>query len=876
MSTNKELKIRPVMKKNYLVNGMLALALLGGLAVSQAQTLRRCATMENLERLKQLDPDLEARMQDVEKHTQEVTGNMATNKYGMNSVTGTIYQIPVVVHIVYNTTAQNITDAQVQSQIAVLNEDFRRTNADKGNTPAGFASLAADCEIQFCLASVSPTGAATTGIVRKYTTTTSFSQDDGVKYSSSGGDDAWPATKYLNIWVCNLGGGLLGYAQFPGGPAATDGVVIYYKYFGRGGSAVAPYNKGRTATHEVGHWLNLYHIWGDDNGACTGSDQVSDTPNQGAEHYGCPGFPSSSCSNGANGDMFMNYMDYTDDACMNMLTLGQKTRMRALFNTGGAKAALLTSNGCGGTATPAYCAANGNSTQYEWINNVTIGGINNTTTASAGGYGNHTALTATLAKGSAYTISLKPAFSGSAYTEYFKVYIDYNNDKDFADAGENVYTSSGSTSTVSGSITIPSTATSGTTRMRVMMSDASIASSCGSMNYGEAEDYSVNITTGTTTGSCGTPAGLTSSSITSSSATLGWMAVIGATSYNVRYKPTSSIAWITTTSASNAKSVTGLTASTQYEFQVQAVCSVVGAYSASAYFTTGASSVTSSYVTVGAGTATTGATPYSSYYMDERTQLIITQSELAAAGWTSANSWMRSLAFYATSTSGQVLNGFTIRIANTSATSFASTSFLSGTFTTVYSGNVNVTANTWNTYNFTTAFNYSGSGNLLVEICWNNSSYTTNCSVQYTSTSAYRALYYRADVASGGVCANATGTRSYARPNTRMQFKNSATGKLEGEGQETETAAVSALTELKLYPNPASEQVNMEFGLTETKQVNIRFIDMLGRVMLETSVDGQAGNNLVNLNTSALEQGNYIVVIGDAGEYPKKRLLISK
>lgn len=862
------------MKKNYLVNGMAILALAGGMMTSQAQTLRRCATMENLARLKQLDPDLEARMQDVEKQTQEVINNMATGKGGFSSVTATVYQIPVVVHVLYNTTAQNITDAQIQSQIDVLNEDFRRTNADKSNTPAGFASLAADCEIQFCLASVAPNGAATTGIVRKSTTVTSWSQDDAVKYSSSGGSDAWPDTKYLNIWVCNLGGGLLGYAQFPGGPAATDGVVINYKYFGRGGSALAPYNKGRTGSHEVGHWLNLYHIWGDDNGACTGSDQVSDTPNQGVEHYGCPAFPTSSCSNGANGDMFMNYMDYTDDACMNMLTLGQKTRMRALFNTGGAKETLLTSNGCGGTATPAYCAANGNSTQYEWINNVTIGGINNTTAASAGGYGNHTTLTATLVKGSAYTISLKPGFSGTAYTEYFKVYIDYNNDKDFADAGENVYTSPGSAAAVSGSITIPTTATAGTTRMRVMMSDAAIASPCGSMNYGEVEDYSVNITTATS--SCGTPAGLTASSITSSSSTLGWTAVSGATSYNVRYKATSSTTWINTTSASNAKSVTGLTAGTQYEFQVQAVCSVAGAYSASAYFTTGASTVTSSYVTVGTGTTTTGATPYSSYYMDERTQFIITQAELSAAGWTSANSWLRSLAFYATTTSTQVLNGFTIKIASTTATSFASTSFLAGTFTTVYSGNVTVTANTWNTYNFTTAFNYSGSGSLLVEICWNNSSYTTNSSVQYTSTSAYCALYYRADVASGGVCANATGTQSYARPNMRMLFKNSATGKLEGEGQEAETAAVSALAELKLYPNPASDEVNVEFDLTETKQVNIRFIDMLGRVMLETTVEGQAGNNLVNFKTSALEQGNYIVVIGDAGEYPKKRLLISK
>lgn len=863
------------MKKTYLVNGIATLALLGSLTSAQAQTIQRCATMENLERLKQLDPDLEARMQDLEKETQEAIRNMATNKSGPNAVTGTVYQIPVVVHVLYNTSAQNISDAQIQSQIAVLNEDFRRTNADKTNTPAAFAGLAADCEINFCLASVSPTGAATNGIVRKATSTISFSQDDGMKYSSSGGDDAWPATKYLNIWVCNLGGGLLGYAQFPGGPAATDGVVLNYKYVGRGGSAVAPYNKGRTATHEVGHWLNLYHIWGDDNGACTGSDQVSDTPNQGAEHYGCPAFPSASCSNGTNGDMFMNYMDYTDDACMNMFSLGQASRMRALFNTGGAKASLLTSTGCGGTApAPAYCAANANNSQYEWISNVTLGSINNTTTASAGGYGNYTAQNATLAKGAAYAITLKPAFSGTAYTEYFKVFIDYNNDKDFADAGENVFSSAGTTSAVSGNFTVPATATSGTTRMRVMMSDGAIASSCGSLNYGEVEDYSINITTGSTT-SCGTPSGLSSSSVSASSATLGWQAVSGATSYNVRYKATSSTTWLNTTAASNTKSVTGLLASTQYEFQVQAVCSSAGLYSASAYFTTGASSVSSSLVTVGSGTATTTAAPYGTYYMDERMQFIITQSEITGAGWSSANSYLRSLAFYATGTSGQTLNGFTIKVAGTTATSFASTSFLAGSFTTVYSGNVTVTANTWNTYNFSTAFNYSGSGSLLVEICWNNSSYTNNCPVRYTSTSAYRTLYYRADVASGGVCAVTSGSRTYARPNMRLLFKNSATGKLSDEANETSAAPVLQ-SEMTVFPNPASDQLNVAFTLPEAKQVTLRFVDMLGRVMLESSYDGRAGDNLVNVNISTLENGNYMLLVGDGVQSEKKRLLIAK
>jgi hypothetical protein len=189
------------------------------------------------------------------------------------------------------------------------------------------------------------------GIVRKKTSKRSFSSNDYVKFSSKGGDDAWDATQYLNLWVCNLGQGLLGYAQFPGGNAKTDGVVILYSAFGNTGVVNPPYDKGRTATHEIGHWLNLRHIWGDDNGACTGSDLVDDTPNQGNYNFGCPSFPHKSCSNGPNGDMFMNYMDYTDDACMYMFTNGQRDRSYAVLQPGGARYSVTQSGKCGGMLT---------------------------------------------------------------------------------------------------------------------------------------------------------------------------------------------------------------------------------------------------------------------------------------------------------------------------------------------------------------------------------------------------------------------------------------------------------------------------------------------------------------------------------------------
>ena len=152
-----------------------------------------------------------------------------------------------------------------------------------------------------------------------------------VKFAASGGAEAWPADRYLNIWVCHLND-LLGYAQFPGGPPQTDGVVIDYRAFGTVGTATAPFNLGRTATHEVGHWLNLFHIWGDDGGGCGGTDQVDDTPNQGGPNTGSPSFPHITCGNAPNGDMFINFMDYVDDRTMVMFTIGQVERMHAALD----------------------------------------------------------------------------------------------------------------------------------------------------------------------------------------------------------------------------------------------------------------------------------------------------------------------------------------------------------------------------------------------------------------------------------------------------------------------------------------------------------------------------------------------------------------
>ena len=305
---------------------------------------RNCSTMENLEYRMQQDPGLEQRMQQIELHTQNVIQQMQSNR-----IDGNIITIPVVVHVLYRNSTENISEAQIQSQLDVLNEDFRRTNPDADNT----WSQAADTEIQFCMATVDPNGNATTGITRKSTTRQDWGTTDDMKKASQGGVNPWDTSEYLNMWIVpkmtdNIGRTILGYAQFPGGSAATDGVVMAYNYFGRVGNVTAPFDGGRTTTHEVGHFLNLRHIWGDSN---CGNDFVSDTPTHQTSNGGCP---TGQVSCGST-DMVQNYMDYTDDACMNLFTQGQKDRMRAVLDVGGVRRSLALSDKCGGGAPTPTC-----------------------------------------------------------------------------------------------------------------------------------------------------------------------------------------------------------------------------------------------------------------------------------------------------------------------------------------------------------------------------------------------------------------------------------------------------------------------------------------------------------------------------------------
>ncbi len=731
---------------------------------AQSGPTRTCAAQDIYEQQSK-NPKIAQNRQAIEAQTRAFLERKEKGDY--NARTG-VLTIPIIVHVLYKTSQENISDAQIQSQIDVLNEDFRKLNSDASNTPSEFTAV--DTEIQFTLSY----------ITRKSTTKTSWGTNDAMKKSSQGGVDPVDPANNLNMWICNIGGGILGYAQFPGGPASTDGVVFSPQYCGSidkqpSGETFylsAPFNKGRTATHEIGHYLNLRHIWGD--GGCSVDDFVSDTPLAAAANYGCPSYPSKSCSSngGFSSDMFMNYMDYVDDACMFMFSAGQKARMDAIFEPGGAREGLgTTSGGCslaapsglassgitdtgftlnwnavssavsytvtygsqsatvtgtsfnasgltagtaytcnvkancssgsgatssnlvvtttgsncnvgpvtltlvtdnyasetswtlkkngttvasngslsnnttynvsldygdgsysftindsygdgiccsygsgsytlkdannnviatggaygsgetktycteggapadtqaptapgslaasnvttssaslswsassdnvgvtgydvfvngalnGSTAstsysvtglassttyalsvkakdaagnlssasavnvttlanTVTYCASQGNSVSDEWIQKVVFGTINNTSGAN-GGYADFTAQSTSVNKGSSYSITITPGWSGTVYREAYRVWIDYNQDGDFNDSGEQVYSKSRSTSaTASGSFTIPTSALSGATRMRVSMKYNANPSPCETFSYGEVEDYTVII-----------------------------------------------------------------------------------------------------------------------------------------------------------------------------------------------------------------------------------------------------------------------------------------------------------------------------------------------------------------------------------------------
>jgi hypothetical protein len=345
-----------------------------------------CAAQEVLAQQIKENPQLAKAMAAQERLTADFVKNF--QQTGQKGAT-VVYTIPVVFHIVYKDSNSNISDARVMDQLAQMNLDFQLLNTDQSIIPTPFQSLKADFQIQFCLAKQDPDGNATTGIIRTSTTVDSFSQwTDNIKFDSLGGDDAWPRDQYLNIWT-GFTIGKICWGTFPGGAAERDGIVMYPYWFGNTWTP-SPHAR-HINSHEVGHWLNLRHIWGDDGDACTGTDFVDDTPNQDGPTPGCPSFPQYSCvpkrttPSGA-GDMFVNYMDYSH--CVAMFSLGQKARAHATLATGAPRNIILSSAAC--EVTPAVCAA-------PWALKVT-----NITSSSA------KISWANVLQSSGYTLSWKP------------------------------------------------------------------------------------------------------------------------------------------------------------------------------------------------------------------------------------------------------------------------------------------------------------------------------------------------------------------------------------------------------------------------------------------------------------------------------------
>ncbi|MFZ4542703.1 MAG: GEVED domain-containing protein [Saprospiraceae bacterium] len=331
-----------------------------------------------------------------------------------------VITIPYVIHVIHNGealgTASNIPASWISAQMAAMNRDFRKMNSDIANLPGVFQPAAADLEIEFCPAVVDPNGNILTepGVDRIDRNSKGWTAPP---YTSTSYIDAtikpatiWNTNNYLNIWTCNLGSSLLGYATFPSttllsgltssiGTATTDGVVINYTTFGDLNPGLsANFNRGRTAVHEVGHWLGLRHVWGD---ATCGTDYCNDTPTQSTSNAGCPTFPKVTCSNGPNGDMFQNYMDYSFDACMFCFTNDQKTRTSTIMANSPRRLSLLSSTVCAApgnnvgivSITPP-CTSGTSQTMYVTIKNkgtatINPGEVNLSVTFSGGVSGNY-------------------------------------------------------------------------------------------------------------------------------------------------------------------------------------------------------------------------------------------------------------------------------------------------------------------------------------------------------------------------------------------------------------------------------------------------------------------------------------------------------
>ena len=583
------------MSKTYAFIGLIiSLVFQSTTAFSQ----RVCATHDFHNKQLSENPEYLKARKTIESHTKQFIseGNAARM-----SVT-----IPVVVHVIWRNgfPSENISDAQVLSQIDALNQDFRLLNSNASTIPAVFKPLAADCNINFCMAKRTPQNTTTTGINRVQSSrTTNWGTNDDVKNPSAGGYATWNPSKYLNIYVCNIGGGILGYSPYPGAPDLNDGIVIDYRYFGTTGIVSSPYHLGRTATHEVGHWLNLNHIWGD---SSCGDDDVSDTPIHENANSGCPSFPQyNSCSSAP--EMPMNYMDYSDDGCMNMFTQGQNARMQALFAQGGFRYGLVNSDAClPVVGAPVSCGvpnvpkansitsnevtltwnavtgANAYSVAYKSFSATTWIQVNTTT---------NTLKISALQPNTIYQAKVQTNCNGILSTASNLLTFATINVPCLAPTNLKITNITNTTATVAwtqnSNITLNTinyrkkgttawfsvlpTTTNYTLQNLVAgtVYEIQILAACGNT---AATPLSGTFTTTAPLQSCGTPTSVSVNSIGETNATIVWTAVFGATSYRIFYKKSTETSWTSNDSGTNNFVLSGLQSSTTYQVKVLSLC----------------------------------------------------------------------------------------------------------------------------------------------------------------------------------------------------------------------------------------------------------------------------------------------------------------
>ncbi len=854
------------MIKNPLFSCLLLIMMICVSLSSQAEQ-RNCSAMDVLERQLERSPDLAKKMDKIENFTQRVIRN---SNEDLQRADG-IITIPVVVHVIYQTNAQNISQAQINSQMQVLNDDFRRLNSDANNT----WSQAADSQIEFCLASIDPNGNSTTGVTRKYYNRSEWGTNDAMKSSSNGGVDAWPTGDYLNMWICNIGGGILGYAQFPGsGSAATDGVVMSPQYFGTTGSAQAPFDGGRTTTHEVGHWLNLRHIWGDGN--CNADDFVSDTPTSDAPNYGCAS-GHVSCS---STDMVQNYMDYSDDGCMNLFTQGQKDRMRALFAAGGFRASLLNSAGCGNSGGPVAscndgiqnqgetgidcggpctaCPSNCSGTEvsititfdnYPEETSWAITNASGATVASGGTYGNQ-------ADGS--TLTITECLSGGCY------------DFTISDAyGDGICCSYG---------------------------NGSYSVTGGGSTLASGSSFTASETTNFCVGSqpppppppsCDTPSGLGTTGVTDVDGTLTWNAVSGASSYTVEIF-TGGNSIYTTSVSTNSLSLTGFAAGTTYSFTVQADCGDATSATSSAHsFTTNSSG--------GGGNPGGGCSN------------VVVDAENFDSGWGiwndgGSDSYRNNYAAYASSGS------YTIRLRDNTSSSVMTTDNLNlSSFEEVtvdfHYRPVGMDSNE----DFWLQVSTDGGSSYTTVETWvkgtdfnNNTNYNESVTITGTFSSTTKIRFrvdasvnndrvYFDDVTISGCSTNTRGTLLTIVEDT---VEDTVVEQLDTEEPIIKypvdpievsdnfsllsSFKLAATHDMQVYPNPAVNQVRVELNLNSlSTNVNLHIVDLMGKMVYTQNVESLAQKQLLNVNVESLSTGVYMIyVISDQQQLSKKLTIV--